>query len=77
MEKQWPIESIRLVHRLGKVVVNEPSLWVEVVAPHRLEAFEALMWLIDSMKQKVPIWKHPIEGPITGQDEDHGSFYSP
>jgi len=50
---------------------------VEVVAPHRLEAFEALMWLIDSMKQKVPIWKHPIEGPITGQDEDHGSFYSP
>ena len=38
MEKQWPIESIRLVHRLGKVAVNEPSLWVEVVAPHRLEA---------------------------------------
>ena len=77
MEKQWPIESIRLVHRLGKVAVNEPSLWVEVVAPHRLEAFEALMWLIDSMKQKVPIWKLPIEGPITGLGASHESSESP
>ena len=31
------------------------------------------MWLIDSMKQKVPIWKHPIEGPITGQGASHES----
>ena len=35
MEKRWPIESVRLVHRIGVVKVNEPSLWVEVVAPHR------------------------------------------
>lgn len=58
-EKRWPIESIRLVHRLGVVAVNEPSLWVEVVAPHRGEAFAACQWLIDQMKQVVPIWKKP------------------
>ena len=60
MEKRWPIESIRLVHRLGMVNVNEPSLWVEIIAPHRAEAFAACQWLIDEMKRVVPIWKKPI-----------------
>ena len=62
MEKRWPIESVRLVHRVGVVKVNEPSLWVEVVAPHRGEAFAACQWLIDEMKRVVPIWKKPIAG---------------
>ena len=60
MEKRWPIESVRLVHRVGVVKVNEPSLWVEVIAPHRGEAFEACQWLIDEMKRVVPIWKKPV-----------------
>lgn len=60
MEKRWPIESVRLVHRVGMVKVNEPSLWVEVIAPHRGEAFAACQWLIDEMKRVVPIWKKPI-----------------
>jgi molybdopterin synthase catalytic subunit len=60
MEKRWPLESVRLVHRIGMVKVNEPSLWVEVIAPHRAEAFAACQWLIDEMKRVVPIWKKPI-----------------
>ena len=60
MEKRWPIESVRLVHRTGVVKVGEPSLWVEVIAPHRGEAFAACQWLIDEMKRVVPIWKKPI-----------------
>jgi molybdopterin synthase catalytic subunit len=60
MEKKWPIESVRLVHRIGVVKVNEPSLWVEVIAPHRGEAFAACQWLIDEMKRVVPIWKKPL-----------------
>lgn len=60
MEKRWPIESVRLVHRIGTVKVNEPSLWVEVVAPHRGVAFAACQWLIDEMKRVVPIWKRPV-----------------
>lgn len=60
MAKRWPIESVRLVHRVGVVQVNEPSLWVEIVAPHRGEAFAACQWLIDEMKRVVPIWKKPL-----------------
>jgi molybdopterin synthase catalytic subunit len=60
MQKRWPVESVRLVHRVGLVKVNEPSLWVEVVAPHRGEAFAACQWLINEMKRVVPIWKKPM-----------------
>lgn len=60
IEKRWPVESIRLVHRIGVVKVGEPSVWVEIVAPHRAEAFAACQWLIDEMKRVVPIWKKPL-----------------
>ena len=60
VEKRWPVESVRLVHRVGVVPVNAPSLWVEVVAPHRGEAFAASQWLIDEMKRVVPIWKRVV-----------------
>lgn len=60
--RRWPIESVRLVHRVGLVKANEPSLWVEVVAPHRGEAFAACQWLIDELKRVVPIWKKPVIG---------------
>lgn len=59
-ERRWPVESIRLVHRIGIVKVNEASLWVEVIAPHRGEAFQACQYLIDEMKKRVPIWKKPL-----------------
>jgi molybdopterin synthase catalytic subunit len=58
---RWPIESVRLVHRIGRVKVSEPSLWMEIVAQHRGEAFAACQWLIDEMKRVAPIWKKPVE----------------
>src|SRR5947207_15878587 len=60
IETRWPIESVRLVHRIGLVKVGEPSLWVELIAPHRGEAFAACQFLIDEMKRVVPIWKKPV-----------------
>jgi molybdopterin synthase catalytic subunit len=44
-------------HRVGRVVVGEPSVVVAVAAPHRAEAFEACRFLIDALKASVPIWK--------------------
>jgi len=60
LAKLWPVDSVRLVHRVGVVRVNEPSLWVEIIAPHRGEALAACQWLIDEMKRVVPIWKKPL-----------------
>jgi len=64
--ERWPISSIRLVHRLGFVAANEPSLWVEVISPHRGEAFQACQHLIEEMKNVVPIWKQARFGREKG-----------
>lgn len=61
LAERWPaVESVRLIHRLGVVRVNEASLWVEIISPHRGEAFAACQWLIEEMKRVVPIWKKPV-----------------
>ena len=60
VESRWPIESIRLIHRIAAVGIGEASLWVEVMAPHRGEAFAACQFVIDEMKRVVPIWKKPV-----------------
>jgi molybdopterin synthase catalytic subunit len=57
VEERWPVQSVRVAHRLGRVGAGETALWVEVIAPHRQEAFAACQFLIDEMKRMVPIWK--------------------
>jgi molybdopterin synthase catalytic subunit len=60
VERRWPVDSIRLIHRIGYVKAGDASLWVELVAPHRGEALAACQFLIDEMKRVVPIWKKPV-----------------
>lgn len=46
-------------HRVGFVRAGEASLFVRVTGQHRREAFSASRWVIEELKRKVPIWKHP------------------
>ena len=55
--RRWPIEKLCIVHRLGHVPLGEASVAVAVSTAHRAAAFKAGQWLIDSLKQSVPIWK--------------------
>lgn len=48
---------VALVHRTGRLAVGEVAVAIAVSAPHRAAAFEACAWLIDALKQRVPIWK--------------------
>jgi MoaE-MoaD fusion protein len=54
---QWPILQLALVHRLGRVTVSETSVAIVVVTAHRKPAFAANQFLIDRLKEIVPIWK--------------------
>lgn len=58
--EKWPVKRIRIIHRLGVIPVGEPSLFVRVEAAHRGEAFAAAQFIIDELKQKVPIWKKAV-----------------
>jgi molybdopterin synthase catalytic subunit len=55
--KRWPILNAAIVHRLGRLELGDVSVAVAVSTPHRQEAFEAGKYLIDRLKEVVPIWK--------------------
>jgi molybdopterin synthase catalytic subunit len=53
----WPLAACLIVHRLGLVPPGEASVAIVVSTPHRHDAFAAGQWLIDAIKEHVPIWK--------------------
>ena len=55
--QKWPIVEATVIHRLGSVPLGETCVAIVVSCPHRREAFEATSWLMDQIKQHVPIWK--------------------
>jgi molybdopterin synthase catalytic subunit len=55
--RRWPLVECALVHRLGHLEIGEASVAVAVSSEHRDAAFEAAKWLIDTLKEVVPIWK--------------------
>jgi molybdopterin synthase catalytic subunit len=55
--KRFAIRRVTMVHRLGRLEIGESSVLIVVAAAHRSAAFEACRWLIDTLKQTVPIWK--------------------
>jgi molybdopterin synthase catalytic subunit len=56
--------DIAVEHRLGTLTVGECSVAVAVGHPHRGRAFEAARYIIEELKQRVPIWKreHYVDG---------------
>ncbi len=52
----------RLAHRTGRLQVGENIVAVAVAAGHREEGFAAARWLIDRLKEEVPIWKKEVTG---------------
>jgi len=55
--QRWGVQECIIVHRLGKLCIGEASVAVAVSTAHRQDAFEAGKWLIDTIKEVVPIWK--------------------
>lgn len=54
---KWRLEAVALHHRIGVVPVGEASVGIAVSAAHRAEAIEACHYLIDRLKEVVPVWK--------------------
>jgi molybdopterin synthase catalytic subunit len=55
--ERWPVVECAVVHRLGHLAIGEISVAIAVSSAHREPAFEAGKWLIDRIKEGVPIWK--------------------
>ena len=57
VNSKWNINKFIAIHRTGTLKVGEISVAVAVSSGHRKEAFETCKFGIDSIKEKVPIWK--------------------
>lgn len=54
---RWPGVAVVFRHRLGVVPLGEASVAVAAAAPHRRQAFDVCRYVIEEIKQRVPVWK--------------------
>ncbi|HVW97608.1 MAG TPA: molybdenum cofactor biosynthesis protein MoaE [Mucilaginibacter sp.] len=55
--EKWPVQKILIHHRTGVLQVGEIPVIIAVSAAHRAAAFDACRYVIDTLKETVPIWK--------------------
>jgi molybdopterin synthase catalytic subunit len=68
---RWPVSDVAIQHRIGRLEIGEDAVVMAVSCPHRAEAFAACKYIIDRIKEVVPIWKKEhgeggqvwVEGP--------------
>jgi molybdopterin synthase catalytic subunit len=58
--RKWPLHKVLIHHRIGSLKTGDIPVIIAVSAAHRDAAFEGCRYIIDTLKQKVPIWKKEI-----------------
>ena len=58
--ERWSVEKILIHHAVGTLEVGEIPVVIAVATAHRAAAFEACRFVIDTLKDTVPIWKKEI-----------------
>ena len=58
--ERFRVRQVTIVHRLGRLEIGETSVLIVVASAHRAQAFDACRWVIDTLKQTVPIWKKEV-----------------
>ncbi|RJX68467.1 molybdopterin synthase catalytic subunit MoaE [Vibrio sinensis] len=56
-EKRWPIQGMRVIHRIGDMDIGDQIVFVGISSAHRGAAFEACEFVMDYLKTKAPFWK--------------------
>lgn len=51
------VVKVAAAHRVGNLQIGDLAFAVAVSAPHRAEAFAAASWLVDEIKERLPVWK--------------------
>ena len=54
---KWPVKKLLIHHRTGVLQIGEIPVIIAVAAAHRTAAFDACRYVIDTLKETVPIWK--------------------
>jgi molybdopterin synthase catalytic subunit len=54
---RWPDCVVAVVHRTGTVPIGEAAVAIVTGAPHRGDAYDANRYVIEAIKDRLPIWK--------------------
>ncbi len=57
VKEKWPETVIAVTHRIGRLDISDAAVVIAVSSPHRKAAYEANEYIIERIKQIVPIWK--------------------
>jgi len=75
-QSRWPLESLKVVHRVGQMVPRDVIVFVAAASAHRRAAFEAADFLMDYLKTEAIFWKKEYgtagEHWIEPRAEDYG-----
>ena len=63
--QKWKVSDIRIIHRYGKLEINDQIVLVAVSSEHRTEAFRACEYIIDYLKTDAPFWKKESDGKVS------------
>ena len=55
--QRWPMQSLQVIHRVGRINAGEEVVRVTTTAPHRRDAYEANAFIMDYLKTEAPFWK--------------------
>jgi molybdopterin synthase catalytic subunit len=58
--ERFGLLDARIVHRVTSVRAGDNIVFIAAAAEHRAAAFDGCRWMIDELKQRVPIWKKEI-----------------
>ena len=56
--REWSGVRLAVHHRIGRLAIGEASIVIAAASAHRAQAFAACRYVIERVKQIVPIWKH-------------------
>jgi molybdopterin synthase catalytic subunit len=76
--QSWPDARLGVHHRIGRIELGDASIIIVAASPHRAHAFAACRYMIERVKQIVPIWKHEhfeggdvwLEGATADPDDE-------
>lgn len=72
--RRWSLDEAVVVHRYGDLQLGDVAVAIVTASPHRDESFESARWIMDTIKQTVPIWKreHWSDGSASWVHPDSG-----
>jgi molybdopterin synthase catalytic subunit len=73
--ERFGVDEVAIIHRHGSLRVSENIMLIAVGAGHRPEAFDACRFVLERIKERVPIWKKEITP--NGEFWVEGEHYEP